>query len=341
MQASPSILTKKAASPLAKLQHPSLLQNTLPAIGYATLGAAAVGASYLAAPVLGATGIAVVLGSIALPTAMTGMQFASLGGTGIAKSLGGSPASPYIVRLASEAASAVGAPPPANVFLLDKREPNALATGVSSKDATVAVTAGLVDMLSATELKAVLAHEMGHLKNRDVNRNMHIALAAVGLGGLYEAGRYVLDIDRRSSKSRKDKDEGGGVAGLGLALMGAGLASQATAHLLRLTTSRQAELRADAAAAEAFGADALITALTKIHERGAGVSDLRGSSSGRKYAFAMISDGEAGPAARAAGAAPTRRRWWQRATSLLRTHPGLEERVHSLEALVATGEVRR
>jgi len=334
-------LTKKAASPLAKLRHPSLLQNTLPAIGYATLGAAAVGASYLAAPVLGATGIAVVLGSIALPTAMTGVQFASLGGTGIAKSLGGSPASPYIVRLANEAASAVGAPPPANVFLLDKREPNALATGVSSKDATIAVTAGLIEMLSATELKAVLAHEMGHLKNRDVNRNMHIALAAVGLGGLYEAGRYVLDMDSRSSrssKSKKDKDESGGVAGLGLALMGAGLASQATAHLLRLTTSRQAELRADAAAAEAFGADALITALTKIHERGAGVSDLRGSSSGRKYAFAMISDGEAGPGAHAA---PTSSRWWQRATSLLRTHPGLEERVHSLEALVATGEVRR
>merc|ERR1719152_620955 len=97
--------------------------------------------------------------------------------------------------------------------------------------------------------------------------------------------------------------------------------------------SRQAELRADAAAAEAFGADALIQALTKIHERGAGVSDLRRSTDDRKYAFAMISDGEAPHIARVAPTA--HRSWWQRATGMLRTHPGLAERVQSLEALVA------
>ena len=330
---------KSASSPLTILQRPSILQSTLPAIGYATLGTATALASYVAAPALGATGIAIIVGSIAIPTVATGVQFASLGGTGIAKSLGGTPASSYLVNLAHDAAAAVGAPKPANVFVLDKQEPNALATGVNSKDATVAVTKGLVDLLSARELKAVLAHEMGHLKNLDVNRNMHIALATVGLGGIYEAGRYLLDVGTSRDRSKKkDKDEGGGsVAGLGLAMMGAGLASQGTAHLLRLTASRQAELRADAAAAEAFGADALISALTKIHERGARVSDLRSSSTGRAYAFAMIS-GDPTPA----GTNPTAERtWWQRATSMLRTHPGLEERVQSLQDLVAAGEVSR
>merc|ERR1719337_762584 len=117
-------------------------------------------------------------------------------------------------------------------------------------------TKGLRQKLSTTEMKAVLAHEMGHLRHRDVSRNMHIAIAAAGLGGVYEAGRFLLDSSRRrGDKSSGDKDEGSS-AGIGLALMAGGFAAQAVAHLSQLAASRSSELQADLAAAEAFGADA-------------------------------------------------------------------------------------
>ena len=105
-------------------------------------------------------------------------------------------------------------------------------------------------------------------QHRDVQRNMHVAIAAVGLGGVYEAGRMLLDAGRRKKGSKKGSEKGDG-AGLAMALMTAGLGTQAMAHLLRLFASRSAELRADEAAAKAFGAQTLINALQKIHREGA------------------------------------------------------------------------
>jgi len=150
-------------------------------------------------------------------------------------------------------------------------------------------------VLSEVELKAVLAHEMGHLKHSDVVRNMHVSIAVAGLGGIYDAGRMLVNsAERERKKSRKKDDEDGdGGAGAGLILMGVGLASQGVAHGLRLAASRNAELRADHAAALAFGSEAMINALRKINDVAAvRPADLRNSEEGRKFAFAMISDGE-------------------------------------------------
>lgn len=347
---------RTSKTPLATLQRASPLQTTLPALGYTTLGAVSIGAAHLIRPYLAWKGLALVGGCVGLPIAMLVAQFEQMGGIGVAKALGGKPAPPHIVALAAEAAKSVGSPTPANVFIImDKKEPNALATGLRSKDATVAVTSGLVSILNDRELKAVLAHEMGHLKNHDVNRNMHVAVATVGLGGIFEAGRYLLRSRRYQSKKEDKQDN---TAAIGVGLMAAGLASQSLAHLLRLGASRSAELRADAAAAEAFGADALISALTKISSYGARHDDLRTSAAGRAYAFAMISgvpsDGEgAAPSSswlswasttanKPPSSAPkSKGGWWQRAQKMLRTHPGLEERVQSLESLVESGDVRR
>merc|ERR1719409_591460 len=167
---------------------------------------------------------------------------------------------------------------------------------------TVAVTSGLRSILTTDELKAVLAHEMGHLRHRDVARNMHVAIASAGLGGIYSAGRVLLDSSsrrRRSSRSKKKDDDGDSSAALGLALVGVGLTSQALAHGLQLAASRNSELEADRAAAEAFGAATLISALRKISSEAAvRPSDLRSSRTAKLMAHAMISDG---PAPRGAG----------------------------------------
>jgi heat shock protein HtpX len=183
---------------------------------------------------------------------------------------------------------------------------------------SIAVTQGLVDVLDKNEIRAVLAHEMGHLQHHDVQHNMHIAIAAAGLGSVYEAGHMLLDAGRR--KGRKKRSENGDGAGLAMALMTAGPGTQAMTHLLRLFASRSAELRADEAAARAFGAQTLINALQKIYCGGA-----------------MISDGSIASSAPARSAPAT---WMHlvrngvvRIAGLLRTHPTLEERVSALSHL--------
>merc|ERR1719421_169715 len=84
------------------------------------------------------------------------------------------------------------------------KEPNAFAaSGFRGRDATVAITTGLREILSADELRAVLAHEMGHLRHRDVMRNVHIAAAAAGLGGIYQLGKSIMEEEERAERERK------------------------------------------------------------------------------------------------------------------------------------------
>lgn len=256
---------------------------------------------------------------------------------GVAERMGGRPADIILTKYAIEAANAVGITPPDAVYELDAQEPNAFATSnLFAASPSVAVTRGLREQLSPIELKAVLAHEMGHLRRHDVVRNMHIAVATAGMAGIYEAGRIVLN-SRERSDSNSDSESDGSIAILGLGLLAAGLFTQGLANLARLCASRDAEIQADRAAAAAFGADAMISALRKI-DRLAGMrsSDLRESAAGKAFAFAMISDGKSVEATECKG-------WMDRATRaathVLRTHPPLDERIAALEQAVAEGLV--
>lgn len=70
-------------------------------------------------------------------------------------------------------------------FIIDRKEPNAFASSsFFGKTPVVVLTSGLVDVLTRPQLKAVVAHEIGHHKHRDVVRNMHIALVTSSLGGI-------------------------------------------------------------------------------------------------------------------------------------------------------------
>ena len=333
-------LSPVAASSKSVTPSPSLsasrrfFLSALPAASYATLGGVGLASVHLVQPVLAWKGVLLLTGCIGLPMLRTLVPVIFMGGPGIIKRLGGTQAPSWITALAKDAADAVGVSPPAHVFLIPgTKEPNAFATGFTDNDMSVAVTQGLVDVLDKNEIRAVLAHEMGHLQHRDVQRNMHVAIAAVGLGGVYEAGRMLLDAGRRKKGSKKGSEKGDG-AGLAMALMTAGLGTQAMAHLLRLFASRSAELRADEAAAKAFGAQTLINALQKIHREGARYSDLRSNALGRQFAFAMISDGSlasSAPAHSAPAAWMHRvRNGFDKVAGLLRTHPTLEERVSAL-----------
>ena len=315
----------------------------LPVLSYSTLAGVTAGTLKLLQP-LAWQGVALTGFSVGFPMAMILAQLALSGGSGVAKSMGGFQTDDeHLKRLAHEAATAVGVPAP-SVFEIKSREPNAFAaSGAGGRDASVTVTTGLREILNDNELGAVLAHEMGHLRHRDVLRNMHVAAAAAGLGGIYDIGRVLLDSERRStSRKRKKSDDSGGGATLGLGLMAAGLTTNAMAHLFRLMASRSAEIKADRAAAEAYGADAIISALQKIDQQAARrPADLRSRSDARAFTHAMISDG---PSSAAVGAKQVGGRRGLlgalgKMGDALRTHPTLEKRVAALEQAAADGVV--
>lgn len=358
MPRAPSLLRSRsppAVTPLSTVNQVPVQDLALPAASYASLAAVTAGSLKLMSATMTAGWAPYVLMAmcVGLPVTTLSAQLAASGGSGVAQRMGGVPADAALTRLAHDAAKAVGVPSPEHVFEIHRSEPNAFAaSGFGSKGTTVAVTSGLRQTLTRTELGAVLAHEMGHLRYRDVSRNMHVAIAISGLGGIYEAGRMLLDSSRRSKKKSKEKDkDSDGGASLGLALMGLGLGSQAMAHGIQLAASRSAELRADNAAAKAFGANAMISALKKIDSAAAHrPSDLRSSPEGRKLAFAMISDGSSSKvpvhksmwssAGRNGGSWPSGLgRVWKKLTSFLRTHPPMDERITALTKAAESGTV--
>jgi len=313
---------------------------SMPVVSYTTLAGAIAATVTILQPYTGVgIGLALTSVSVGLPVASV-LSLGMMGGSGVAHSLGGSESSdPVLKSIAAEAAAAVGVPMP-RVFEVNAHEPNAFAaSGFQGRDSTIAVTTGLREILSADELKAVLAHEMGHLRHRDVMRNIHIAAATAGLGGIYQLGRGIWDAEmendqrrRRSNSKDDDKDESSAVPAA-LALMAGGLVLEGSAHLLRLTASRHAELKADLAAASAFGAKYMVDALCKIDQAAARrPADLR-KGKGKAFAFAMISD----------GTPPDPRNLLLRGVHQIgvpmRTHPTLEQRVSALHEAAMRREV--
>ncbi|KAG8468301.1 hypothetical protein KFE25_013384 [Diacronema lutheri] len=355
----------------AKRLQGRLLGKALPVLAYCGLvGTSALALALLAPLTSVPAAIGVVGCAVVFPAASLALQLLGPPGTHVLGTMRGEPAGAELVALAREAAQAVGVAPPKAVYQLHAREPNAFACGLRHNTA-VAVTSGLVDALSEAELKAVLAHEMGHLKHGDVSRNMHVAIAAAGLGGVYSAGQALLtraheieDEKRRrqaeararrraagaeteaDAKDAADEEDAtravsdqGPLKTIARVLIAGGACMQGVAHLLRLAASRVAELSADRAAADAFGAGALISALEKIHEQSAQHDDLRSSAFGAQLAHAMISDGPTPPAEPEAvgGAHPGLDgvshfdRLVDRVLGLLRTHPPLDVRVAALQ----------
>merc|ERR1712138_304722 len=151
------------------------------------------------------------------------------------------------------------------VYIIPSEEPNAFAAG--TKASVVAVTTGLLDLLTPRELRAVLAHEIGHVRNRDMARSLYSGCMVAGLGFAMTIGDYLLQSDRhdrRRKRSKDDKKDDGGLGSLGLILYASGAITQAMGTLLRMMHSRTAEYAADAFA-KSIGAGAdLASALEKL-----------------------------------------------------------------------------
>jgi len=254
---------------------------------------------------------------------------AFMGGSRVAKLMGGRPADEALTRLVHEVSAKSGMVPPA-VFEVPTDEPNAFAAGLRQADMTVAVTSGLRRALTTTELKAVVAHELGHIRAHDVSRNMHLAAVVAGLGGVYEAGRIML----KRPKKKSGKSEKGDGAVVGLTLVVGGLAAKLSGQALRCASSRRAEFKADLMGAQLYGASAMASALRKIdalaHSQHGKPRDSLGAR-GSAFAHAYISN----PGLRGDVAGGPRRAWWEKLLGIFDTHPRVDERIAAINDAMA------
>ncbi|HXY09967.1 MAG TPA: zinc metalloprotease HtpX [Terriglobales bacterium] len=150
----------------------------------------------------------------------------------------------------------IGIPMP-KIYVIPSDSPNAFATGRNPSHASVAVTQGILNLLNDEELEGVLAHELGHVNNRDILISSVAATIAGAITYLAQVAKWGMIF---GGVERDDRDRGGGLAAL-LMLFLAPLA----AMLIQLWVSRTREYQADASGAHYTGNPyALASALAKL-----------------------------------------------------------------------------
>lgn len=212
---------------------------------------------------------------------------------------------PTLHRMVARLAERAGIPRP-RVYLIPSGSPNAFATGRNPEHAVVAVTQGLLDLLSERELEGVIAHELAHVRNRDIL----IATIAAGVAGLVaSAGHLMMFFGRRD-----DDDRGSLLGGLAWAIL-----APLIAMLVQFAISRSREYGADATGAAICGdPDALASALERLeHGKRALPYEHAGPATAHLFIVNPLRSG--GLLAGLAG--------------LFSTHPSTEDRVRRLRAM--------
>ncbi len=165
---------------------------------------------------------------------------------------------PRVYQIVERLCAKTGLPMP-KIFVIPTGSPNAFATGRNPAHASVAVTGGILDLLSDDELEGVLAHELGHVRNRDI---LISSIAATFAGAVTILARMAGWAAMFGGGGRdRDRDGGGGVL-TALAMM---ILAPIAALLIQMAVSRSREYQADATGAHFTGnPGALASALRKI-----------------------------------------------------------------------------
>src|SRR4051812_3449108 len=151
----------------------------------------------------------------------------------------------------------IGIPMP-KMYVIPSESPNAFATGRNPQHASVAVTHGILGLLNDEELEGVLAHELGHVNNRDILISSVTATIAGAITMLASMGRWAMIFGGYDND--RDRRDGGGVAALFMLIV-----APIAATLIQLAVSRSREYQADATGAHFTGNPyALASALQKI-----------------------------------------------------------------------------
>jgi heat shock protein HtpX len=221
---------------------------------------------------------------------------------------------PGLHGMVEELAVRAGIPKP-RVYVIEDPHANAFATGRNPSRGVVAVTTGIVGLLSARELRGVLAHEIAHIKNRDI-------LVSSIAAALASAITYIANAVQFSAlfggASQDDGEQGSPAGSLALAFL-----APIAATFVQLGISRSREYLADETGAQLSGdPEALASALEKLHLR------------------AEFVPGEVQPATASLFIVNPFAGMGGALVRLLSTHPPMEERVRRLRAM-AYGPYRR
>lgn len=162
---------------------------------------------------------------------------------------------PQLHQMVESLSSRAGLPKP-RVYVMHQDTPNAFATGRNPQHAAVAVTTGLMQILNNSELEGVIAHELGHIKNRDILISSIAATMAGAISYLATMAQWAMIFGGRS-----DDEEGGGLIGA-IAMM---IIAPLAASLIQMAISRSREFQADATGAAICGnSHSLASALQQL-----------------------------------------------------------------------------
>ena len=215
---------------------------------------------------------------------------------------------PQFHAMIADLAQRAGLPMP-RVYLIDEDAPNAFATGRNPEHAAVAATTGILRVLSEPELRGVMAHELAHVKHRDI---LISTVSATMAGAISMLANFAMFFGGRNSEGRSHNP----IVGL-LVMILAPLA----ASLIQMAISRAREFEADRGGAEISGdPQALASALQKIERIAKGLP-LEAAERHPETAQMMIVNPLSAGGLR----------------GLFSTHPSTEERVEKLMAMAPAG----
>jgi heat shock protein HtpX len=193
------------------------------------------------------------------------------------------------------------------LFVIPQETPNAFATGRDPEHAVVAVTQGIVRLLSPTELKGVLAHEMSHVRNRDIL----IQSVAATLGG---AIMVLADMFRFSALYAGGSGEDGQQRSGGLHMLIMAMLAPFAAMLIQMAISRSREYIADETGARlCHNPESLASALEKLHLANQQMPMMVNPATENMFIVSPLTGGGM--------------------MSLFSTHPPIEERIARLRAM--------
>src|SRR5262247_1606153 len=151
--------------------------------------------------------------------------------------------------------------PMPKVYVIPSESPNAFATGRNPKHAAVAATQGILRLLTREELEGVMAHELGHVRNRDILIGTIAAAIAGAISLLANMAQWAMIFG--GFGGRRDDNEGGGSMIAGIAMI---ILAPIAAALIQMAISRSREYQADATGARICGNPLwLANALRKLH----------------------------------------------------------------------------
>ena len=211
---------------------------------------------------------------------------------------------PQFYGMVRELAQRAQLPMP-KVYLIEEDAPNAFATGRNPENAAVAATTGILRVLSAAELRGVMAHELAHVRHRDI---LISTVSATMAGAISMLANFAMFFGGRNSEGRSTNPI------VGMLVM---LLAPLAASVIQMAISRSREFDADRGGAEISGDPrALASALQKIQQHARGVP-LEATERHPETAQMMIMNPLSGGGLR----------------GLFSTHPPTEERVAKLMAM--------